>query len=148
MTSAVGVLAVAMMAACGGGEPAETGMAADSATATPPAEQGGMQMEHADLPAGVTEAMVAEGKTIFEGAGLCSSCHQVDGTGGPLAPNLTDDEWLNITSRNYDEMVALVTSGVATPKQFPGAMPAKGGSAITDEQVRSVAAYVYTLSGN
>jgi hypothetical protein len=33
-------------------------------------------------------------------------------------------------------------SGVATPKKYPGVMPPRGGSPLTDDQVRAVAAYV------
>jgi mono/diheme cytochrome c family protein len=65
---------------------------------------------------------------------------------GNLAPNLTDGTWLNISGRNYDEIVTVVTSGVPEPKEAAAPMPAKGGANLTDEQVRAVAAYVYTLS--
>jgi mono/diheme cytochrome c family protein len=90
--------------------------------------------------------MVTQGQTIFTGAGLCQSCHGPDGSGTALAPNLRDQEWLNLQTGSYDEIVNLVNTGVATPKQAPAPMPAKGGSQITEEQVRQVAAYVYSLS--
>ena len=36
------------------------------------------------------------GQKIFQGKGLCYACHGKDARGTPLAPNLTDSEWLNI----------------------------------------------------
>ena len=138
----IGVSALTAFAACGGGEPAQEQPPAEPPP--PPAEQGGgAAME---LPAGVTAAMVAQGDTIFHNQGLCFTCHGPDAKGTTIAPDLTDDTWLNITARNYDEIVGVVTTGVAQPKQHPAPMAAKGGSTIGDEQVRAVAAYVYTLN--
>jgi len=131
------------MAACGGGDgappaeetqqpPAEAAPAADAAS-------------DMDLPEGVTAAMVAEGEAVFTGAGICFTCHMAGGVGGPLAPNLTDDEWLNVEG-SYESIVENIMTGVLEPKEFPGLMPPKGGAPITDEQVAAVAAYVWTLS--
>ena len=97
------------------------------------------------LPAGVTQAMVTDGAAIFGGPGNCLACHGAGGGGTAIGPKLADSEWLNI-SGEYESIVGLITSGVPSPKQFPAPMPAKGGSAITDEQVRQVAAYVYSIS--
>ena len=98
-----------------------------------------------DLPEGVTQEMVTAGQTIFGGAGMCFACHGANGAGGPLAPALADGEWLNIDG-SYDEIVTIINSGVANPVQFAAAMPPRGGAPITDEQVREVAAYVYSIS--
>jgi len=98
-----------------------------------------------DLPEGVTAAMVAEGQTIFTSAGICFTCHMEGGVGGPLAPNLTDEEWLNIDG-SYESIVSNIMTGVPEPKEHPGLMLPKGGTNITDEQVQAVAAYVWTLS--
>lgn len=98
-----------------------------------------------DLPEGVTPEMVAAGETIFTGQGICYTCHMNGGVGGPLAPDLTDDQWLN-SDGSYEGIVQTVTNGVPEPKEHPGLMLPKGGSNITEEQVREVAAYVWTLS--
>lgn len=98
-----------------------------------------------DLPEGVTQEMVAAGQTAFGGAGMCFACHGANGAGGPLAPALSDPEWLHIDG-SYDALVEIITTGVPTPVQFAAAMPARGGAPITDEQVREVAAYVYSIS--
>ena len=94
---------------------------------------------------GVTAAMVAQGETIFTGTGICYTCHMPGGVGGPLAPNLTDEEWINIDG-SYDAIVNLVMTGVPEPVQHPGIMLPKGGTNISDDDVRAVAAYVWTLN--
>ena len=133
------------LAACGGGgdagsPPAEE--AQEPMAETAPAAEAVADM---DLPDGVTPAMVAEGETIFMGQGICHTCHMQGGVGGPLAPDLTDDQWLNIDG-SYDAIVSTVMTGVPEPKEHPGLMLPRGGTNITDEQVRAVAAYVWTLS--
>lgn len=112
-----------------------------SVSAAPPA----FAVDAALLPAGVTEAMVREGREIFNGAGICYTCHTVEATGGPLAPDLTDDEWLNVDGE-YASIVELVKTGVAQPVEHPGAMLPRAGMPLTDEQVAAVAAYAYMLA--
>ena len=97
------------------------------------------------LPEGVTVAMAREGQDIFHGEGVCVTCHLRQGAGGPLAPDLTYDVWLNIDGE-YESIVNIVTTGVPQPIEHPGQMLARAGTSITDDQVRAVAAYVYTLS--
>src|SRR5690606_26526605 len=99
----------------------------------------------AQLPEGVTQEMVTAGQQVFQGAGICITCHGPDAKGTPLAPDLTDQTRINIDG-SYDAIVQLVTNGVPQPVEHPSPMPPKGGSQITDEQVRQVAAYVYSLS--
>ena len=145
LVSGVSVVALAMFAACGGeqAQPESSEMApAAEPAAAPAAEPAAAMMA---LPEGVTQAMVTEGDAIFHGAGLCQTCHGPDAKGMALAPDLTDGEWLNVTGHNYDEIVTVITNGVAQPKQHPAPMPAKGGANLSDEQVHAVAAYVYSL---
>ncbi len=135
---------VAFAAACGGAE--EGAPAAEEAqqpaAEAPAAEAPAMDIE---LPEGVTATMVAEGEEVFGGAGICYTCHMPGGVGGPLAPNLTDDEWINMDG-TYPAIVDLVMTGVAEPVEHPGIMLPRGGTNITDDQVAAVAAYVWTLS--
>lgn len=103
------------------------------------------------LPAGVTAEMVQQGQQIFTTAtGICYTCHMQDGTGGPLAPDLTDGEWLWIEPGPdmHEQLVTLIKTGVSQPKEYPAPMPALGGTNLSDEQVRAVAAYVASLSGS
>jgi mono/diheme cytochrome c family protein len=130
--------ALAALAGCqhGGAEaaaPAPAPAAAMTVSATPP---------------GVTPAMLAEGDSIFH-KGSCQRCHGMDGKGTPRGPDLTDGTWAQI-SGIYSEIVEIVTTGVPKAKiKMAGAqfgMNARGGSNLTDEQIRSVAAYVHSLS--
>ncbi|MET0397610.1 MAG: cytochrome c [Longimicrobiaceae bacterium] len=147
--AALGLAALALTAACGGGDDQAgsgdqpSGGAPEAPAATPPA--GGTPAVAANLPPGVTPQMVSEGKQIFTGQGICQTCHGPDAKGTAMAPNLTDGTWINIDG-SYDAIVNLVNTGVPQPKEHPALMPPKGGSAINDQQVRAVAAYVYSLS--
>jgi mono/diheme cytochrome c family protein len=95
-----------------------------------------------------TPQQVALGDSIFHGlaaGGTCTACHGQDAKGTAVAPNLTDSEWLN-GDGSYQFIVTTVTNGVPKPKQHPAPMPPKGGAALSDDQVKAVAAYVYSLS--
>lgn len=101
----------------------------------------------APLPAGVTQAMVDKGKTIFGSTGLCYACHGKNAE-GLVGPKLVEHEWLH-SKGSYPEIVEFVTKGVTPDKAKYGAksgMPAKGGSSISDDDVKAVAAYVYVIS--
>jgi mono/diheme cytochrome c family protein len=146
------IIAVAVaisVAACAKKE-ADESAAADTATvpAAQPAPAPAPAAAPANLPAGVTQDMVTQGQQIFTSAGNCYTCHGVDGTGTALAPNLTDAEWLN-NNGTFDEIVSVIKTGVAQPKDktHPAPMPAMGGAALTDDQVKSVAAYVWSRGG-
>lgn len=138
------VFALAVWAGACGGEQAqpEAEQPAEQPEAMPAEETPAPAVA---LPEGVTEEMVAQGKEIFGGAGICYTCHGPDGTGTPLAPNLTDATWINIDG-GYDAIVELVKTGVAQPEEHQAPMPPMGGAQLDEDQVRAVAAYVYTLA--
>ena len=102
----------------------------------------------AALPSGVTSAMIAVGDSIFH-KGSCQRCHGMDAKGTVRGPDLTDSKWSQI-SGTYLEIVEIVTTGVpkASIKMAgaPFGMNPRGGTNLTDDQVRDVAAYVYSLS--
>jgi mono/diheme cytochrome c family protein len=98
-----------------------------------------------ELPPGVTQEMVAQGETLYGSSGNCIACHAATGTGTPLAPALNEPSWIHIDG-SFEDLVRIIADGVPVPAQYPAAMPPRGGGAITDEQVRQIAAYVYTLS--
>jgi mono/diheme cytochrome c family protein len=127
--------------ACGG----DSDGTEEAQTSTPVPEETPAVVMNMELPEGVTAEMVAEGRSLFTGEGICYTCHGMDGEGGPLAPNLQDPEWI-WSDGSYDQIVRQVMVGIPEPEQFPGIMLPKGGTAITDEQVQAVAAYVWTLS--
>jgi cbb3-type cytochrome c oxidase subunit III len=97
-----------------------------------------------ELPSGVTQDMIAEGETIFKGPGICFTCHGQDAKGLPgLGADLTDSEWIH-NDGSYDEIVETIMSGVTS--STGAVMPPKGGPPLTDDQVKAVAAYVWSLS--
>ena len=101
----------------------------------------------AQAPAGVTPAAITQGDSIFHSKGNCYACHgaTAEGTVG-VGPNLTDAEWLH-SDGSYDAIVKQVTTGVPKEQSKSGiVMPPRGGATITDDEVKAVAAYVYSLS--
>src|ERR1700675_3578523 len=95
--------------------------------------------------AGVTPAAIAQGDSIFHSKGNCYACHGANAQGA-VGPNLTYAEWIH-SDGSYDAIVKQVTTGVAKEESKSGIpMPPKGGSTITDDEVKAVAAYVYSLS--
>ncbi|MEE8117386.1 MAG: c-type cytochrome [Gemmatimonadales bacterium] len=96
------------------------------------------------LPEGVTAQMIETGAALYGGAGLCAVCHGANGEGS-IGPDLTDDEWVH-SDGSYDDIVRQILEGVPADKSKSGVpMPPKGGASLTDEQVRAVAAYVWSL---
>jgi mono/diheme cytochrome c family protein len=97
------------------------------------------------LPEGVTQAMVDKGKEIYGKQGLCYACHGQEGK-GLVGPSLADDVWLH-SKGSYPEIVAQILKGVPKEEAKSGVpMPAKGGANISEDEVKAVAAYVYSLS--
>jgi mono/diheme cytochrome c family protein len=97
------------------------------------------------VPEGATQAMVDKGNEVFHKAGLCYACHGQDAK-GLVGPNLTDDVWIH-SKGSYPELIAQVMKGVPKEESKSGVpMPAKGGSTISDDDVKAVAAYVWSLS--
>ncbi len=134
---AVAVVA-AVVAGCASAPASNAGSAGSAGGGGPPAPA-------VPLPAGVTAAMVTSGRALYTGSGDCSTCHGSDARGTMLGPNLTDRTWLNIDG-SYDSIVTIINNGVATPKEHTQPMPAKGGSNMTNDQVRALAAYIFSLS--
>lgn len=96
-------------------------------------------------PAGVTEAVIAEGKKIYGGRGLCYLCHGAVPEGG-IGPDLSDSDWIWSEGR-YEEIATQVFTGTTREASKSGvAMPPRGGSHISDDEVRAVAAYIWAVS--
>ncbi|MGI9627114.1 MAG: c-type cytochrome [Longimicrobiales bacterium] len=139
-------------AACGGGDDGGEAQSSSTPAAQTPTQQApapetpeAIEVDAAMLPQGVTVEMVQEGYEVFHGMGICYTCHTQGGVGGPLAPDLTDQTWINVDGE-YASIIELVNTGVPTPKEHPGAMLPKAGMPLTDDQIASVSAYTYMLS--
>lgn len=107
-------------------------------------------MTAAARPAAVTAAAIAMGDSLFNN-GSCQRCHGKGGVGAANAPALNDMQWLQLKSGSFDEIVKIIVDGVPATaikdSTHRFAMRARGGPMnLTDEQVQSVAAYVYSLS--
>jgi mono/diheme cytochrome c family protein len=101
------------------------------------------------MPSGVSAALIARGDSIFN-TGSCQRCHGQKGVGARNGPSLVAGPWVQIAGR-YEEIVTIVTTGVpkAAIKDIarPFPMNPRGGPMnLTDEQVKSVAAYVWSIS--
>ena len=85
-----------------------------------------------------TTTMVAAGDTaartpaqLYQGA--CLACHN---TGAAGAPKLGDaGAWSERMAKGLDALVSSAINGI-------GAMPARGGSQLSDEQIRAVVEYI------
>ena len=77
----------------------------------------------------------------------CAACHGRDGKGRANYPDLTDDDWLWGGGPELIEKTMRVGINTQHPETRIGQMPAFGRDEMLDrDQVRSVAAYVYSLS--
>jgi mono/diheme cytochrome c family protein len=136
--------AALLAAACGGEGDGDAGAASETATG------GAAIAADSATPAEITVDMVALGSEIYHGReanAICYTCHGIDATGGPgnLGPNLTDAQWLH-SDGSYGGIMGTIRVGVAQPVEAPGPMPPMGGAALSDEQLRAVSAYVFSLT--
>jgi mono/diheme cytochrome c family protein len=144
-----------LLTACGGGDKGAasdtTGMASPPPAAEPstPAPSGtDTGAAKSAAGGGGSAAQIAEGDKIFHGqeaGGTCTACHGQDAKGTQMAPDLTDSQWLN-GDGSLAFIEHTVTTGVPQPKQYPAPMPPMGGASLSPDQVKAVAAYVYSLS--
>lgn len=121
-----------------------------STTSSAPAPATSARNARPGLPASVTPSVVAMGDSIYHARG-CRNCHGPDGRGTPRGPDLTDGTLLHVDG-TYDDYVRIITEGVPSAsikdKSFSGMMPPRGGgrpAPLTDDQIRAVAGYVFTL---
>ncbi len=145
--------ALLVLSGCGGGDKgsrpdtASTAAPAPEAPA-PPADTGSASAKPSGGGGGGSPDLVALGDSIFHGqvgGGTCTVCHGQDAKGTPVGPNLTDKEWLH-SDGSLEGITKTIMNGVPQPKNAPAPMPPKGGAALNDDQVKAVAAYVYSLS--
>jgi cytochrome c oxidase cbb3-type subunit 3 len=95
---------------------------------------------------GLMEVVNTTGPALF--GDNCAVCHGADGAGGPGFPSLVDDAWL--WGGDDETVLETIRVGInsAHPETRVGQMLAFGRDGIlTRDQVRTVAAYVQSLSG-
>ena len=95
--------------------------------------------------AAASSELIARGEAVYNGAGNCYACHGSKGV-GLVGPNLTDAEWIH-SKGTLEEIEAQINNGVPKEQSKSGIpMPPKGGSTISEEDVKACAAYVHSLS--
>lgn len=102
-----------------------------------------------------TDQMVALGKTIVEGKGICTTCHTIGKTGGPFRfPDLAGIGTRAATRIEGVDAVAYLSHSLYHPNDFivPGfnpGMPAvnKPPIGLTDDEILTVIAYLQSLGG-
>ncbi len=110
----------------------------------------GAQPEPVAVPDSVTSERVLIGSELYNG-GSCAACHAVGGRGvGQRAPDLSDIEWLH-SEGDFDGIFQTIFWGVpeermkaVTPRPFE--MHPRGGMTIDREQMKALAAYVWTVA--
>ena len=135
-------LGIALILVSAGAAPA---LAQDTASTPKKAPDSTEAAAAKPAPAGVSAELIAQGDKVFHGPGLCYACHGSNAQGA-VGPNLTDAEWIH-SKGTLEEIAAQVVKGVTKEESKSGVpMPPKGGSSISDDEVKAVAAYVYSLS--
>ena len=144
MRSHLGLIALLAIA---GTAPVAAQSSSDTSASTPSKQttsQGGAAPS-APAEAGAPSALIARGDAVFHGPGNCYACHGSKGE-GLVGPNLTDSEWIH-SKGTLEDIEAQINHGVPKEESKSGiAMPPKGGSTISDEDVKACAAYVHSLS--
>ena len=100
------------------------------------------------VPKGATPDMVKLGARVYSGqvgGAACTGCHGDHGQGSPLGPALTSHQWL-WSDGSYAGIQKTITDGVPQPKKYRSPMPAMGGAQLSPDQVKALAAYIYSIS--
>lgn len=96
---------------------------------------------------GLMQTVRDTGRQLF--GDNCAACHGRDGKGGANYPDLTDDDWLWGGTPEQIEQTMRVGINTAHPDSRIGQMPAFGKDQMLEsDQVRNVAAYVYSLTNS
>jgi len=97
-------------------------------------------------PADATDSAVARGGALFHGSAGCAACHGDTAIGTDVAPPLTGALWLNGPG-TYTWLIEQITHGIPAHRTMSGlAMPMRGWSNMSDDEVRAVAAYVWAIT--
>jgi mono/diheme cytochrome c family protein len=97
------------------------------------------------LPPGVSTEAGEKGRDVYERT--CVMCHGEQGEGTRLGPSLTDAEWLGGRTGSFEEIASVVRDGaVPDSTRYPAPMHPRGDGSLTEDEVRSVAAYTYSIA--
>lgn len=97
-------------------------------------------------PAEVTDSAVARGHRVFHGNGGCSACHGLEAVGTDSGPPLAQGVWMH-GADTWRAIRSRVLHGIPRDESTRDlAMPMRGVSQLSDEDVDAVAAYVWQVS--
>jgi mono/diheme cytochrome c family protein len=140
MRSTGWIAGVALLAAAAGCGRDDAGPERRGAAQAPPE---GTAAPMGELPQGITAEQGAEGRTLYQAA--CVMCHGEQGEGTQLGPALASGEWAR-GGGAFEEIVAVVTEGASATDEYGVPMPPRGNGRMSDEEIRAVSAYAYSLS--
>ncbi len=107
----------------------------------------GLRAQGAAEPRAFPDSVLARGREVFTGSANCRSCHGEEARGTEDGPDLTDDRWI-LGSGTYAEILERVRHGMPRRESSTGrVMPMGGWSAVSDDDLNAVAAYVWSLTG-
>jgi mono/diheme cytochrome c family protein len=93
-----------------------------------------------------TDSVIAWGARVYRGSANCVACHGPTGRGTADGPSLADGTWLKGRG-TYEELIQQVVHGVPRRESVTGKpMPMRGWAGATDDEIRAVAAYVWSIS--
>jgi mono/diheme cytochrome c family protein len=96
--------------------------------------------------ADVTGASIAEGQTLYHGAGGCAACHGDDGAGTADGPSLTTGRW-KLGDGTFAWLLHFTRhAGWGAPNPQADPKPMRGPGTLDSADVRRVAAYVFSIS--
>ena len=114
---------------------------------TPDTDEDGQPRRLPPRPPGMTMAMIVQGDSLFRGKGGCTTCHGPDGAGMPaMGSSLTGG--VHFIPAEWGSIDSLIKAGIPEPvTRTPIAMPPRGAqSNLTDQETRTIAAYVWAIS--
>ncbi|MEX2530954.1 MAG: cytochrome c [Gemmatimonadota bacterium] len=111
-------------------------------------DQALLESPEVDLQEPLSVELVERGREVFLGEGGCHICHGPEGRGARgVGANLRDRVWWH-SDGSYPALVRRIAEGVPRSEArniFSAAMPPRGGSDISDADLRAVAAYVWSF---
>jgi mono/diheme cytochrome c family protein len=97
-------------------------------------------------PPAVTDSAIAWGRHLFHGSANCAVCHGNDAEGTSDGPALTGALWLHGPG-TYEWLVEQIKRGIPAHETWTRKpMPMRGWTNMPDEDVRAVAAYVWSIT--
>jgi mono/diheme cytochrome c family protein len=104
------------------------------------------QQSSGNRPPGVTDSAIAWGKRLFHGSANCALCHGDGAQGTSEGPALTGALWLHGPG-TYEWLVEQIKHGIPAHRTYTRQpMPMRGWTNMPDNDVRAVAAYVWSIT--